>query len=116
MSGPDARAVPSTVVVCAGSDCAKDERRAFRDLVSSLAGAGATVAKSTCLGVCHGPVVVLDPTGRRPVVVERLRKRKAIRSLVGGLSSSRADVTGGARIVAKKRAKKAIRRARAHVS
>lgn len=106
---------PRPVAVCGGSDCAKDERAAHRALVASLLTTGATVTRTKCLGMCHGPVAIVDPLGRHgtPVVVEKLRKpkhRDRLASIVGG-----ADPDGWKRVVTGKPARKALRKARASV-
>lgn len=70
-----------TVVVCAGSDCAKDERANFKALLAALDG-NADVVKVKCLKVCHGPVAIYDDAKGSPVVIEKLRSNKTRDALV----------------------------------
>lgn len=104
---------PLGVVLCSGSDCAKDERKAYRALRSQLSDADLVVERSECLGVCHGPVAVLVDHAGRSVVVKRVRTDKQRKRLVAAASEGR---LGKARDAAPaspgdKKRKRALRRA-----
>ncbi|MEM9516587.1 MAG: hypothetical protein AAGA42_17195 [Actinomycetota bacterium] len=111
----DARrsASPLTVVVCRGSDCAKDQCDAYRSLVRRLENAGVEIAMSPCLGVCHGPVAVVVDEHRRAVVVNKVRSKKRQQRLVvaaaDGCLAAAADAAPA--VAAAKRRNKALRRA-----
>jgi hypothetical protein len=61
------------VAVCAGSDCAKDQRKRFRRLLDALG--DLDVLKTRCLDVCKGPVAVLEPAAEKPVVVQSVKRK-----------------------------------------
>ncbi len=63
------------VAVCAGKDCARDQRKQFRLLVDALDGLPGGIVKTKCMGLCNGPVAVVGPCSESPVVVRRIRKR-----------------------------------------
>ncbi len=122
--GAGQRARPSSgadlacVALCAGSDCAKDQRKAFRRLAESLADAGVEVTRTRCLGVCHGPVAVVAPDAESPVVVQRLRKggdRRRLLAVVGG-GDPGAELDRDRHVPGRKRREKAERKARAAVA
>jgi hypothetical protein len=102
------------VAICTGRSCRKrDGAAALRDAV---AGSG-RVVDSSCLSICKGPVVVLDPLGDVPLVLSKVRSRKAIRDVgrvVAGRPPSRRlrerTVTGSKRDKAVHRAIRALRR------
>ncbi|MEM9711838.1 MAG: hypothetical protein AAGA17_06420 [Actinomycetota bacterium] len=110
--GTDQDGSTGCVVLCAGSDCAKDERRAFRKLREAVRQSGLDVVPSRCLGVCNGPVVVVDPVGERPVVLRRVRRGAARRAVIDLARSKRSAVrSDDALAVGGKKARRAIRRA-----
>lgn len=76
------------ITVCAGPDCARDERKAYKDLVDRAQGAGVELCRTRCMKVCHGPVAILDVDGS-PVVVSRLRGAKDRAAVVEGSLSGR---------------------------
>ena len=75
-SGSEAR---PTVALCCGKDCVKDE--GFAELREALR-RGCTVRETRCLGVCKGPMVILEPDSKKPRVLKRLRKGKHRRDLL----------------------------------
>ncbi|MEM9607367.1 MAG: hypothetical protein AAGA99_08080 [Actinomycetota bacterium] len=101
---------PACVVLCAGSDCAKDERTAFRKLRDVVRDSELEVVHSRCLGVCHGPVAVIDRAGEEPVVLRRIRRGAARRVVVELARTGRAQGAGEISVAGKK-ARRAIRRA-----
>ena len=104
---------PLTVVLCSGSDCAKDERKAYRSLARQLDDADVEFVCSPCLGVCHGPVAVVGDERGRAVVLQKIRskaRRKRLVSAVGSGRLSRA-AEAGPRVDESKRRDKALRRA-----
>lgn len=106
-SGPQ-----TDVVVCGGPDCAKDCRKDFRALVSTLRDAGVDHRTSKCLGVCHGPVAVVRRPDTEPIVVRRIRKASARDGVVAvseGAKPKRALT--GKQLVDGKKAKRAVVRA-----
>lgn len=99
------------ITVCAGSDCARDQRSNFKKLLAELD--GSDVVRTKCMGVCHGPVAVVDAAGDRPVVIQRIRSRKQARAVLelatgGGSAPDRLRL-----VVEKKKRRKAVSRARA---
>ncbi|MEM8704915.1 MAG: hypothetical protein AAGE98_00545 [Actinomycetota bacterium] len=102
-----------TTVLCSGSDCAKDERAAYRALASCLRDADVSVVTSKCLDVCHGPVVVVADDEGRAVVIEKIRSKARRHELAEAIASGRlrqASKTSG--VLAKgKRRSKALRKA-----
>lgn len=60
------------LAVCAGKDCAKEERKRYRRVLDAMR--GVDLVRTPCLGVCEGPVVVIHPLGDTPVVVQRVKK------------------------------------------
>ncbi len=108
-----------TVVVCGGKDCAR-KRPDEHGALSGALDPGADVVPTSCLGICKGPVAVLDPEGDA-VVVARVRKPKHRRALLEHLGGSPARKPLRSRVVTGKKAKKArrkalksLRRARGH--
>ena len=84
-----------TVAVCTGKDCRKrSEYRELRAVLDDGAGGGADVVETSCLDVCKGPVVIVEPMSVHPVVLAKVRSKKAhthLRRLVdgrGGLTST----------------------------
>ena len=68
-----------TVAMCTGKSCRRrDEHGALRE---ELAATDTEVVEVSCLGICSGPVVVLQPAGDDAVVLKRLRSKKARRKL-----------------------------------
>ncbi|MEM7139972.1 MAG: hypothetical protein AAF548_03005 [Actinomycetota bacterium] len=101
------------VVLCSGSDCAKDERKAYRALAARLESSGVDVVRSTCLGVCHGPVVVAADAEGRAVVVGKIRsdrRRSEVAEAIVAGRLGRVRKAGVAVSKAKRRAR-AMRRA-----
>lgn len=79
MSGQSAKRasdVKLTAVLCSGSDCAKDERSAYRALRRCLDEADVGVVRSKCLDVCHGPVMVVADDDGSAVVIEKVRSKR----------------------------------------
>lgn len=104
---------PLSVVLCSGTDCAKDERKAFRSLVRRLDDAGVEMVQSRCLGVCSGPVAVVADDRGCAVVVKKVRSKTRRKRLASAITSG--DLTGAAEaapLVDKpKRRDRALRRA-----
>ena len=100
-------------ILCSGSDCAKEERNAYRALWSCLHNVGASIVKSKCLDVCHGPVVVVADAEGRATVIEKIRTKERRKQLAEAIASGQPDeVVRGASVVAKgKRRSKALRKA-----
>ncbi|MEM9748481.1 MAG: (2Fe-2S) ferredoxin domain-containing protein [Actinomycetota bacterium] len=71
------------VALCVGSDCRDDE--GFRELRRAL-GDHPAAAEVKCIGACEGPVVVVEPRGVTPVVLERIRTEKRRRDLVDAVT------------------------------
>ncbi len=64
--------------MCTGKSCRRrPESAALRD---ALAGHG-EVVETSCLSICKGPVVVVDPLGDVPLVLANVRSAKAIRDV-----------------------------------
>lgn len=105
---------PSTspaIAVCAGSDCAADERKRFRRLRRALD--GLDVVETKCLGVCHGPVAVLAPVSATPVVIERIKSKHAAEVAEHARQGTTPTATSVLRIVEKDKPRaKAIAKAR----
>lgn len=112
MTTPSPEAPP--VAICAGNDCAKDERTRFKALVAALE--GLDVARTKCLDVCDGPVAVLDPAGEKPVVVEGIKSKHAPKVAKHARHGTRPKDGSKLNVVTKKKKReKAIRKARAHL-
>lgn len=99
-------------MLCVGSDCAADERSAHRKLREALCRQEVPVVDAPCLGVCHGPVAVVEPVGSSPVVVRRVRRGRARRAIVELGRSGRLGPDATELSVDGKRGRRAIRRAR----
>ena len=67
------------VVLCAGKDCHK--RPEYARFLAELE-AVCSVTQARCLGVCKGPVAVLNPDTRKPRAFVRLRKPKQRRDFL----------------------------------
>ena len=106
-------AAPLTTILCSGSDCAKEERAAYRALSACLHDVGASIVKSKCLDVCHGPVVVVTDADGRATVIEKIRTKERRKQLAEAIASGQPDkVARSASAVAKgKRHSKALRKA-----
>lgn len=103
-----------SIAICAGPDCAKDRRKDFRRLRDGLGDCDVVTTK--CMGVCHGPVAVLGADSERPVVVQRVRTAKQVKSL-RRLARRGGDVPDRLRQVTKpKKRRKALARARAQIA
>ena len=102
-----------TTILCSGSDCAKEERAAYRALSACLHDVGASIVKSKCLDVCHGPVVVIADAEGRATVIEKIRTKERRKQLAEAIASGQTDnVARGPSVVAKgKRHSKALRKA-----
>ena len=61
------------VAVCAGKDCRK--RCEFEKLREAL-DQRCDVVELRCVGLCNGPVVVLEPAGPEPAVYSKLRSKR----------------------------------------
>lgn len=101
------------VVLCSGSDCAKDERKAYRSLARRLNEVDAAVVRSRCLGVCHGPVVVVADQGGQSLVQQRIRSKKRQKRLVAAVATGElANVlTASPQVTKRKRRDRALARA-----
>ena len=71
------------VGVCAGKNCGE---RCETVKVRKALGRGCVVVDLKCVGVCSGPVVVVDPACSKPAVYSKLRTKKQ-RSLLIDLIS-----------------------------
>jgi len=67
------------VGLCIGKDCRKAD--GFRTVERELRRT-CDLRSLQCLDVCDGPVVVLDPRGDSPVVIERVRNRAMVLELI----------------------------------
>lgn len=103
------------VAVCAGSDCAKDERKRWRALVTELE--DLDVVRTKCLGLCEGPVAVLAPESEKPVVVEGIKRKHAATVADHARRGTRPGKDAGLKVVTKKKRRaKAIEKARSGVA
>ena len=98
-----------TVAVCGGKDCARKRPDEHGALTGAL-DPGADVVTTSCLGICTGPVAVLDPEGDA-LVIAKVRKPKHRRALVEHLGGGPARKPLRSRIVTGGKAKKARRKA-----
>ncbi len=98
------------VALCTAKDCARKRPGAHVKLRRALT-AEADVVDAPCLGVCSGPVAVLDPLGT-PVVIAQVRgpsrRAAAVAALLGDDHAARSF----RREVKRKKLGKAILRAR----
>lgn len=104
---------PLSVVLCGGSDCAKDQRGAYESLARRLDDVGVDFVRSRCLGVCHGPVAVVADERGRAVVLSKVRSKGRRKRLVSTIASG--SLSGAAAAVPQvdkaKRRDRALRRA-----
>lgn len=106
-----AEVTAARVLVCGGPDCAKDRRDDRKALVAACAEAGVAMRSTKCLGLCHGPVAVVVRPAGKPIVVERIRRRRHRRALVAVANGRRLD-RDVLRVPRKaKRRRRALRRA-----
>ena len=70
--------------LCTGKDCRKAD--GFRTVERELRRA-CVVRPLSCLDVCGGPMVVVEPRGDSPMVIERVRNRALVLELVDHLST-----------------------------
>lgn len=98
------------VAVCASKDCARDRRDDHRALLDALGGE-VDIVRTSCLKVCHGPVVVVDPLGARPVAVEKVRKRKRRDGVLALARGGDVPAALKGRVVTGKARRKAVSRA-----
>jgi hypothetical protein len=81
------------VAVCAGKDCRKrGEFAKLRDALDEQC----DVTELKCVGLCNGPVVVLDPQGAKPAVYSKLRSkrhRKLLLAVATGDARARRDLS-----------------------
>jgi hypothetical protein len=76
----------NAIGLCTAKDCrGRDEFGEVRRILAERC----TVVELSCLDICKGPVAVLHPPDAEPVVVKRLRSRKA------ALAAARYADTGG---------------------
>lgn len=105
-----ARGSAAAIAVCVGSSCRK--RREHPELLDGLAAAGVPAGLLRCVGVCDGPVVIVSPSAGEPIVLRRVRSRKARRDLVrlarGRSLSGRLE----RHLIGQRKAAKAVRKAR----
>ncbi|MFN3258607.1 MAG: hypothetical protein ACE37B_23230 [Ilumatobacter sp.] len=69
----------TTVALCAGKDCRK--RKEFGKLRSELDDQ-CTVVDLACVGICSGPVVVVNPASKQPLVFAKLRTKRDRRAVI----------------------------------
>lgn len=100
---------PTTVFVCRGRECLRHPDRSD-DLVEAVA-AVAHVITTRCLGVCDGPVVVVDDGGQ-PVVLRRIRSSKRRSQLRRSARRGRLVSALRSRRVRGKKARRALKRMR----
>jgi len=96
------------VAMCAGKDCRK--RCEFAKMRDSL-DAQCDVVELKCIGLCNGPVVVIDPERPKPAVYSRLRskrQRSLLLSVVAGDKRAIKELAG--RRVSKKKAVSSVAR------
>ncbi len=82
------------VALCVGKDCAK--RCEFAKMRTTLE-TECDVLDLKCVGLCDGPVVVIDPGARRPAVYSKLRskrQRRLVLAAVMGERRARRDLAG----------------------
>ena len=82
------------VALCAGKDCRK--RCEFVEMREAL-GADCDVVELACVGLCNGPVAVLDLGSSKPVVYSKLRSKRQRRLVVAaatGSTRARKDLSG----------------------
>lgn len=70
---------PAQVAICGGKDCRK--RSECVQLQASLR-AACEVRVVSCLGICKGPVAVVQTPAAAPIVLRKLRKPKLLRDLL----------------------------------
>lgn len=71
--------LPARVAICGGKDCCK--RPECAELQAAL-GAACEVRVVACLGICKGPVAVVQVASSEPIVLRKLRKPKLLRDLM----------------------------------
>ncbi|WP_040491971.1 (2Fe-2S) ferredoxin domain-containing protein [Ilumatobacter nonamiensis] len=100
--------VPPTVALCAGKDCRKRcEAAKIRDSLAD----GFRVVELKCVGICSGPVAIVDPGSDRPIVYSKLRSkrdRKLLVRAVAGEQGARQELA--TRSVTKKKARRTVSR------
>ncbi len=94
------------LLLCAGKDCFRNERAAFKKLEAAATNAGLELARVTCQGSCKGPTAVV-PTADGPRWFENLGSKKARRDLVAFATGEGTTKTLRNRELAGKRKKKA---------
>jgi len=108
------------IAMCTGKSCRRrPESSALHD---ALAG-HADVVDTSCLSICKGPVVVVEPRGDAPLVLASVRSAKAIRDVSRMVADGRPPsrrlreraAAGNKRTKAVQRAIRAARRADRHV-
>ncbi len=107
------RGTSPEVGFCTGKDCRKAD--GFRTVERELRQA-CTVREVSCLDVCDGPVVVIEPRGKAPVVIERVRSRAVVLELIDCITDG-GEMSGRLRkrvLSGSKRAKARRRLARVH--
>lgn len=67
----------TAVALCTGKDCRR--RAEFEDLHDLLT--GIPHVETRCLGLCNGPVVVVDPRAHHAIVLAKVRSPKQRRDL-----------------------------------
>ena len=97
------------LLLCAGKDCFRNERTAFKKLEAAATNAGLDLAKIACQGSCKGPTAVV-PTADGPRWFEDLGSTKAQRDLVAFATGNGATKTLRKRELTGKRKKKAARK------
>lgn len=89
------------VAMCTGKDCRK--RCEFATVRSAL-DEQFDIVDVKCVGVCNGPVVVVDPHAAKPAVYSRIRSKRERSLLVGVAAGNKRAVKelAGRRVVKKK--------------
>lgn len=100
---------PHDLLLCAGKDCFRNERAAFKKLEASATNAGLRLTTVACQGSCKGPTAVV-PTADGPRWFEDLDSTKAQRDLVAFASGADATKILRSRELTGKRKKKAAQK------
>ncbi len=82
------------VAMCVGKDCVR--RGEFAKMRTTLE-AECDVLELKCVGLCDGPVVVIDPAARRPAIYSKLRSKRQRRLVLAaalGERGARRDLAG----------------------
>lgn len=98
----------SAVAVCAGKDC---RSRCESAKVRSILDGRCEVIEMKCVGLCKGPVVVVDADSASPVVYSKVRSKRHRRLLAGAIAGDQGARDGLAGLqVVKKSTRRAVAR------